>query len=92
VLEQLIGGIKDAEKRAEKIIADAENRAREIIDASQTEIDKINGSVLDAISRKIKPAPPPVVTLFTEDISIDKKALDDAKKLIMSEFNKRYLA
>ena len=102
----IISKIKDAEARAEKIIADAEFKAGEIEAAANIEIEKIRGDAEDAILRKTnfnktaqyKGVQPFVIdkTELTIDkeqgtnIEVDKKKIEEVKKFIVAEFNKRY--
>ena len=91
MLEQLLGGIKDAEKRAGIIIADAEAQAKSILDASAAEIEKINEHVLDVIiSKNPRPVPPISDTTPDTEITVSKENLAAALKYVITQFNARF--
>ena len=92
MIGDLLSGIKDAEKRAAKIIADAQIQAAKIEHEANEHIRKINADTEDEIAKiSLKKTNAELIESNEEiKIEVPKEKLDAAKKFIMSEFYKRF--
>jgi len=92
VIGELLEKIKAAEANAAKILVDAQNKADAIERAAALEVEKIKTAAEDTIAKlKFKTSPARAVAEVTSaPLSLDKVTLENAKKYIIAEFQKRY--
>jgi len=88
---ELLGKIKDAEEEAADIIHTAQKKAKEIEDETTDEIGKLDFDTQNKAAKlNLHEETLPETTPKTIEIKVDKKHREEAKKLILAEFHKRW--